>query len=54
MTLEELYKLRDELLSHCVGMSYNMQKVLEINKEIECREKKLNLVKELSLTELEE
>ena len=35
MTLDELYKLRNELLSHCVGMSYRMQQVFEINKEIE-------------------
>jgi hypothetical protein len=41
MTLEELYKLKEELLSHCVGMTYNMQKALEINKEIEEKELKL-------------
>lgn len=46
MTLEELYKLKRELLMHCVGMSYNMQKVFEINKEIEKREKELKLGKE--------
>ena len=46
MTLEELYKLKRELLMHCVGMSYNMQKVFEINKEIEEREKELKLGKE--------
>ncbi len=39
-TLEELYKLKRELLMHCVGMSYNMQIVFQINKEIE---KKLKL-----------
>ena len=39
MTLEELYKLKRELLMHCVGMSYNMQRVFEINKEIEKKEK---------------
>lgn len=55
MTLEELYKLKRELLMHCVGMSYNMQKVYEINKEIEVQEcKKKKLVKELNLKELEE
>lgn len=51
MTLEELYKLRDELLNHVVGTNYNMQKVLEINKEIECKKKELKLVKELNLKE---
>lgn len=43
MTLEELYKLREELLSHCVGMAYNMQQVFKINAEI--REKELKLEK---------
>ena len=56
MTLEELYRLKKELLSHCVGMSYNMQKVFEINelikeKEEECQKR---LVKESNLKELEE
>lgn len=48
LTLEELYKLKRELLMHCVGMAYNMQVVFQINKEIECKEK---LEKELSLKE---
>ena len=55
MTLEELYRLKQELLSHCVGMSYNMQKVFEINELIkekeECQKK---LERELSLKGLEE
>ena len=56
MTLEELYKLKRELLMHCVGMSYNMQKVFEINKQIEelkCKEKekKKKLEKELNSKE---
>lgn len=41
MTLEELYKLREELLSHVVGMSYNMQQVFKINKIIGEKELKL-------------
>lgn len=45
MTLEELYQLKRELLMHCVGMSYNMQKVFEINREIQEREKELKLEK---------
>lgn len=57
MTIEEKIKLLEEekrrLLNHCVGMSYNMQQVFKINKEIEeCKSKKL--VKELSLKESEE
>ena len=46
LTLKELYKLKRELLMHCVGMSYNMQQVYKINEVIECKEK---LEKELSL-----
>ena len=34
MTLEELYKLKKELLNHVVGMSYNMQEVLKIEEKI--------------------
>ena len=41
MTLEELYKLREELLSHVVGMSYNMQQVFKINEIIGEKELKL-------------
>lgn len=52
LTLEELYKLKRELLYHVVGMTYNMQLVFQINKEIECKKEKLE--KELSLKELEE
>ena len=40
MTLEELYKLREELLSHVVGMSYNMQEIFKINEEIKKKELK--------------
>ena len=55
MTLEELYKLRDELLSHCVGMSYNMQLVFKINEEIKEKEEcQKRLVMELSLKGSEE
>jgi hypothetical protein len=55
MTLEELYRLKQELLSHCVGMSYNMQKVFEINKIIEEKEEcQKRLVKESNSKELEE
>jgi hypothetical protein len=56
MTLEELYKKKRELLMHCVGMSYRMQEVFRINKEIEEWEKKnqKKLVKELSLKGSEE
>lgn len=55
MTIEEQIKLLEEekrrLLNHVVGMSYNMQQVYRINKEIEeCKK----LVKELSLKELGE
>lgn len=39
--LKELYKLQRELLMRVVGTSYNMQKALEIQKEI----KKLERVK---------
>ena len=57
MTIEEQIKLLEEekrrLLNHVVGMSYNMQQVYRINKEIEeCKKKKL--VKELSLKGSEE
>lgn len=52
LTLEELYKLKRELLYHVVGMAYNMQVVFQINKEIECKKEKLEKV--LSLKELEE
>ena len=45
MTLEELYRLKYELLSHAVGMTYNMQRVFEINKEIEKKEKELKMEK---------
>ena len=38
--LKELYQLKRELLYHLVGMSYNMQKVLEIEKEIKKLERK--------------
>lgn len=48
LTLEELYKLKRELLYHVVGMAYNMQLVFQINEVIECKEK---LEKELSLKE---
>lgn len=41
MTLEELYKLKQELLSHVVGMSYNMQVVFQINQIIGEKELKL-------------
>ena len=41
MKLEELYKLKRELLYHVVGMSYNMQKVFEIDKEIKKLERKM-------------
>ena len=41
MTLQELYKLKRELLSHCVGMTYNMQEVFKINKIIGEKELKL-------------
>ena len=44
LTLEELYKLKRELLYHVVGMSYNMQVVFQINKEIECKKEKLEKV----------
>ena len=45
MTLEELYKTREKLLMHCVGMNYNMQEALKISKKIELREKELKLKK---------
>lgn len=55
MTIEEIHKkikkLEEEkqrLLSHCVGMSYNMQEVFKINKEINKWQK---LVRELNLKE---
>ncbi|MBO7732048.1 MAG: hypothetical protein J6S67_05835 [Methanobrevibacter sp.] len=32
--LKELYELKRELLTHCVGMSYRMQEVFKINEEI--------------------
>ena len=48
LTLEELYKLKRELLFHCVGMSYNMQLVFKINEVIKEWEQK-KLEKELSL-----
>lgn len=38
--LKELYQLKKELLYNVVGMSYNMQKVLEIDKEIKKLERK--------------
>lgn len=41
LTLEELYELKQELLSHVVGMSYNMQQVFKINKLIGEKELKL-------------
>lgn len=41
MTLEELYKLKQELLFHVVGMSYNMQVVFQINQIIGEKELKL-------------
>lgn len=41
MTLKELYKLRDELMFHVVGMTYNTTKILEISKEIKEKELKL-------------
>ena len=50
--IEQLKEERDRLLYHCVGMTYNMQLVFEIDKEIkECQKK---LVKELSSKESEE
>lgn len=45
MTLEELYKLKKELLYHVVGMDYRMKKALEIEKEIEQKEKELKLIR---------
>lgn len=61
MTLEEKIKQLEEekrkLLDHVVGMSYNMQQVFKINKEIEeleCKTKEKRLVKELNLKESEE
>lgn len=61
MTLQEQIKLLEEekrrLLNHCVGMSYNMQQVFKINKEIdelECKIKEKRLVKELNLKGSEE
>ena len=55
MTPQEKIKILEEekrrLLNHCVGMSYNMQQVFKINKELEeCKK----LVKELSLKGSEE
>ena len=41
LTLEELYELKQELLSHVVGMSHNMQVVFQINQIIEEKELKL-------------
>lgn len=38
--LKELYELKRKLLYNVVGMSYNMQKVLEIEKEIKKLERK--------------
>ena len=32
--IKELEELKRQLLMHCVGMSYNMQQVFEINKEL--------------------
>ena len=52
LSLEELYKLKRQLLMHCVGMSYNMQQVYKINEVIECKQKKL--VKESNLKGSEE
>lgn len=61
MTLEEEIKQLEEekrrLLDHVVGMSYNMQQVFKINKEIEeleCKKKGKRLVKELNLKGSEE
>ena len=44
MELEELYKLKKELLYHIAGTSYYMQEVLKIEEEI--RKKELELRKE--------
>ena len=49
--IKELEELKRQLLMHCVGMSYNMQQVFKINKELEeCKK----LVKELNLKGSEE
>ena len=47
--IKQLKEERFKLLMHCVGMAYNMQRVFEIDKEIEECQKKL--VKELNLKE---
>lgn len=33
-TKDELIKERDELLNHCVGMTYNTQKAMKLTKKI--------------------